>query len=135
MDKTRGRPRLGRCTACGISWEAGDFRKRNREGRSKGAMEAICKPCEAISKRAYKRRLRQEAFDALAGRAGAQCHWPGCDFSDVEGLDIDHVNGGGRAEKRRLGKEKLWRRVVSHPEDYQILCRGHNHVKYVRTGL
>jgi len=76
-----------------------------------------------IRNREQRRQLRQKAFDLL-GRLCIRCG-----FSDERALQVDHINGGGTEEARRLGPWKLAKRIIEHPEDYQILCANCNWIK------
>lgn len=74
------------------------------------------------TKRAYyaghKRGQRRKAFEALGGEClvcGAR-----------EGLSIDHVNGGGRRE-RREGKDVHVEVLAGRREDVRCLCIACNH--------
>lgn len=49
--------------------------------------------------------------------------------NDPRCLQIDHINGGGRKEKEKLGTNGMYKRVLSHPEDYQLLCSNCNWLK------
>ena len=52
-----------------------------------------------------------------------------CGFADRRALQIDHKKGNGNRERKRLGQLGIYRRVLRHPEDYQILCANHNRIK------
>jgi len=51
-----------------------------------------------------------------------------CGETDMRCLQVDHVNGGGNKERRNTGNNnsKLYRRMLEHPEDYQLLCANCN---------
>lgn len=55
-----------------------------------------------------------------------------CGYTDVRALQIDHVNGGGRAEVRNT-KFRSPQRYAAHialtPENYQVLCANCNWIK------
>ncbi|MDG7005258.1 MAG: hypothetical protein JRN73_09990 [Nitrososphaerota archaeon] len=54
-----------------------------------------------------------------------------CGFSDFRALQIDHVNGGGRSEARRLAGVAYYLHVLDHINDgtYQLLCANCNWIK------
>lgn len=53
-----------------------------------------------------------------------------CGFSDHRALQIDHKNGGGTAERKKLGQSGVYLRIVNgDTEGYQILCANCNWIK------
>ena len=52
-----------------------------------------------------------------------------CGFSDWRALQIDHINGGGRNEIKRLGYMKYYKKIKENPQEYQILCANCNWIK------
>lgn len=62
-----------------------------------------------------------------------------CGFSDMRGLCLDHINGGGnqeRKEKDRNSSLSLYRRLrrESYPSGYQTLCYNCNIIKAFTNG-
>ena len=51
-----------------------------------------------------------------------------CGFSDERALQIDHIAGNG-CKERALGSYRLYRRVLAHKKDYQLLCANCNWIK------
>jgi hypothetical protein len=58
-----------------------------------------------------------------------------CGIDDLEVLDIEDVNGFGRARKRLIGHswKYLFNDVKAHPEMYTIRCATCNWIKRVRS--
>ena len=82
-----------------------------------------------IHRARYRIKLRERVFDVL----GSFCVH--CGFTDVRALQIDHRYGGGNAERKRItGVEAFYRRVIKHPEQYQILCANCNWIKRYENG-
>lgn len=55
-----------------------------------------------------------------------------CGFSDLRALQIDHINGGGTSEIKRLGNGvKYYRHIMSNISNYQILCANCNQIKRI----
>ena len=57
-----------------------------------------------------------------------------CGFTDARSLQIDHVNGGGTSQLRKMGSYKFYRYILdSSPklirDNYQILCANCNMIK------
>lgn len=73
----------------------------------------------------WRRKQRAKVISALG-----QC-CVRCGFSDVRALQIDHVNGGGNAERYSLGSpNKLYRKILINGADgYQLLCANCNWIK------
>jgi hypothetical protein len=80
----------------------------------------------------YRKQYRFSIRDTLIQLLGGRCVACGSNKK----LEIDHINGGGRAERRlKFGNDihELYRYYVGHPEDamlkLQILCELHNKEK------
>lgn len=55
-----------------------------------------------------------------------------CGFSDVRALVLDHINGGGTEQRRKLkngGNVWFWLARHGFPSGYQILCANCNAIK------
>jgi len=79
----------------------------------------------AKGQRNYAHKLKQQILDLL-GRSCARCG-----FSDPRALQIDHIKGGGVAERKRLGTTSMYRKILTNttPGEYQILCANCNWIK------
>ena len=74
----------------------------------------------------YKRQyaeLRRQAFAAL----GDECRE--CENSDHRVLQIDHINGGGRAERMKTSSLPFFRKVIANTDGYQLLCANCHAIK------
>lgn len=74
--------------------------------------------------------LRARVFD-LVGRICARCG-----FSDERALQIDHLNGGGRAEIRSFTSAEAYYRAILDRAGagYQTLCANCDSIKRVENG-
>lgn len=57
-----------------------------------------------------------------------------CGFSDIDCLDIDHVENDGASDRkiRRLGPVKYrWLKKNNYPKGFQVLCRNCNWKKHL----
>ena len=74
-------------------------------------------------------RDRQSYMRAMAlERLGNQCKR--CGESNPVVLQIDHINGGGRNELKRIGTRGVYRKVINgETGGYQILCANCNVIK------
>jgi hypothetical protein len=77
-----------------------------------------CKLCNSARNKATYRQKRAELVALLGGRCSC------CDEGEIVFLQIDHVNGGGAAERKATNHSihALYRRVHSSPNDFQLLC-------------
>lgn len=124
---------MKRCPKCGLDLPATSF---YRHGRYLGN---YCKPCSLVVRRLWlakhpekasrykqseRERLRSKIFEVL----GAICK--ACGFADIRALQVDHIEGGGNEEKRKLGRANGYlRHILKNPQKYQILCANCNTIK------
>lgn len=81
-----------------------------------------------------RRDLREEVIEKLSGKCSSQtCRWLnedgtfGC--TDHRLLQVDHKNGGGTQERRKLSYDKMLKRILESPDEYQLLCACCNWLK------
>lgn len=78
--------------------------------------------------REYKKEWRVKRRLEVIEKLGGKCS--GCGFSDHRALQIDHVNGGGNKEYRKLGQVASWNKMLKDTEGlYQLLCANCNWIK------
>ena len=84
--------------------------RKNRRGRDPEVVRR--------EKREQQRQLRREVLDGYGGR----CECCGNDYPPH--LTIDHVGGGGTAERRAARGTSIYRRLrrEGFPEGYRVLC-------------
>lgn len=77
----------------------------------------------------YRREKRNQRRAQVIQKLGRVCCR--CGFSDARALQIDHVNGGGRKESKRLGNGmRLYEEVLNDTSNkYQLLCANCNWIK------
>ena len=75
-----------------------------------------------VAHRRYSRQLRERQKAQLREMYGASCVLCGADHPKV--LSLDHVNGGGGHERKRIGPNGVYRRAleVYRPDEYRTLC-------------
>lgn len=83
---------------------------------------------------AYHNRLnstksRDKRRIAFITEAGGKCVQ--CGFDDWRALQVDHVNGGGSAERKEMKSttKAFYAKVLANPDDYQLLCANCNVIK------
>jgi len=92
-------------------WSDPDFRERRR---------LIC----LKSTRKRTKALRSLIFE----KYGLKC--AECSYSDIRALQIDHINGGGNVEVRKLKRPLYYEKVLQDKKGlYQILCANCNWIK------
>lgn len=76
-------------------------------------------------------KLRVEVINKYGGRCGC------CGESDFRLLTLDHVNGGGRAERESIGTSGIYYKVrrLGYPPEYRILCRNCNCGIFANGGI
>jgi hypothetical protein len=79
-------------------------------------------------KRANARALMAKLREAAIIKLGGVCKI--CKFQDIRALQIDHVNGGGGNERKKLGPISMYKKVIKdNTEYYQLLCANCNWIK------
>lgn len=80
--------------------------------------------------RKYAFRLRSEVIEKYGGKC------VGCGFSDLRALQIDHVDGGGTQERKKMSNKMLLHKLKREPinKKYQILCANCNAIKRITNG-
>lgn len=81
----------------------------------------------------YKKKCVSELRKAVIQYLGGSCNR--CGFSDYRALQIDHVSGGGRKERREIGCYKIMKKILSgfHNNEYQLLCANCNAIKRIEN--
>lgn len=105
-----------RCNTCRQDRPPEDFYRCTRD-RIMGR-QWQCKECNSARNGASYRRIRDGLLSLLGGRCVC------CGETEPVFLQIDHVNGGGRAERKTHNNNirTFDRRVRSDPQDFQLLC-------------
>lgn len=94
--------------------------------------EYYLKNREAIRTRERENRLKKKiaCFEKYgAGTVACAC----CGEKEIKFLSIDHINGGGSAQKKKLGGggDKIYRWLIKNdfPAGFQVLCHNCNQAK------
>jgi hypothetical protein len=109
------------CRTCKEDKQDSEFNVRTKSG----FLQADCKACSGILIHSRYAAAKELVFLAL----GNQCCR--CGFKDKRALQIDHIHGGGMAERkvRNTGGIQYLRYAAQHPELFQILCANCNWIK------
>lgn len=112
----------GHCDFCGTkssqAW-TNDYGKKS------------CRKCHSLR---YTTQLKIDAFNHYAKNGKIVCNWKGCYISDIDMLNIDHINDKGAKHRKQLrgnrsGSGPIYRILKSEGyknKNYQILCWNHN---------
>lgn len=82
--------------------------------------------------REYHKKLRLAIISAYTNGT-MKCK---CGYTDIRALTIDHINGGGRQERKRIGSNSVFYNYLiknNFPEGYQILCANCNTIKRIEN--
>lgn len=101
------------------------YKKAANKAKRKYNASVKGRRCYALAARQQTLELRRKALELLGGRC-TQCPW-----TDPRALQIDHIDGGGHQERKKLGNRGILKNVLKHPENYQLLCANHNWIKKV----
>ena len=75
----------------------------------------------------YNHSLRQKVIDSLGGKCKR------CGFKDIRALQVDHINGGGYQELKKLSAKYRYKLVLetikTNKNKYQLLCANCNWIK------
>ena len=109
-----------------------DYYQKNKE-RLRTASRNWCRNhpdkmrAKYVKVKAIKRdqKIRIGVINFLGGKCAT------CGFLDWRGLQIDHINAGGRKERKklRLNTIQYYQYVMKNPKGYQILCANCNQIK------
>lgn len=96
----------------------------NNHSRGKDGKQSWCIVCMNEANRARYREVRDMALQKL-GNVCVNCGW-----SDPRALQIDHIDGGGKIERKTMNNVSLHKKIASGDTDgYQLLCANCNWIK------
>lgn len=112
-------------SSCPICLEVGKVRTREYIRRNLDKVKLA-------KKRAYKL-LREQAILAYGGYECA-C----CGETEKVFLGLDHINGGGRAQRKEVGacsNMYAWLKKHNYPDGFRILCHNCNLGRHINGGV
>lgn len=113
-------------------WQKDNKERRNKQQRDRCAA-GLSRNAEY--NRRSRERLKREAINAMGGCC------PCCSESEIEFLTVDHIHGGGRAERRggvAAGGGGMWRllRNLGYPVSvYRLMCWNCNWSAHLGDGI
>jgi len=91
--------------------------------------------CDICNLDEWRRRVRTK-YDVIR-KYGGKCSCPGCEETNFMFLSLDHIHGGGTAERKttRILGGRLYKYLKNRPVDpkYQVLCFNCNFGKGNRS--
>jgi len=130
-ERGKGTGRLyAQCAKCrGVCWRASYVRNKSRWLKTKAAKSKASWRSDLEGSRARRRRYHESLAKAAVVYLGSKC---GCGEDDPSVLHIDHIFGGGEAERREgvLGRS-LYRAILRGERDgeLQLLCANCHRIK------
>lgn len=82
-----------------------------------------------LRRRVYEKEQGVKLKKSVLALFGNKCKK--CGFGDWRALQIDHINGGGRKDRKKDGYNSriFYKRVLKNPEGFQLLCANCNWIK------
>ncbi len=106
-----------------------------RTAKAKGG-HILCAKCHE-AKRQYHAQKRKELKKLAIEHYGGRCSC--CSENNTQFLTIDHINGGGNAHRRKIGKASVvlhrWLVENNYPRGFQILCFNCNIGRSFNKGI
>jgi len=109
----------------GCEQEKSDEKFYREKGKPSG-YSSRCRDCTVRYNKQRRTALRMEALSAYGGK----CVNCGEDFPEI--LVIDHINGGGTRERKKIGGGPnffFFLKQKQYPSGYQVLCYNCNALK------
>ena len=113
------------------------WREENREHYNRIHREWAAKNPDKVKATRIRRRAKSRLYQRNKIRKqrlkiieylGAKCKW--CGFTDWRALQVDHVNGRGTKENKKIGNYKVLGQVMTDTSGkYQLLCANCNWIK------
>ena len=101
--------------------------------------QILCSNCNHIKSHSLPNSLKESTLYIRSLKLRVLSHYSDgslkcaqCGFLDSRGLCIDHINGGGKKQRKELGYRArgsnfyIWLRKNKYPEGYQVLCMNCN---------
>lgn len=134
--KTKRRTKCKECSrAYGRSYKKKDPERWKSYERDRRKKQVAADPVgfRAAHAEYMRNRMRQKRQKVIAHLGGRCCR---CGFDDWRALQVDHINGGGVAERKLArSSDALWRLVLADKNGkYQLLCANCNWIKRYENG-
>lgn len=111
---------MKRCSKCDTDKPEIEFHLHSKD---RLVRRSWCISCSVNSLREYRHTYKNAAVALLGNKCAL------CGETEREFLSIDHLDGGGVAERRRIGTNKIYKLIADGLVDltgYRVLCRNCN---------
>ena len=113
----------GLCVQCGAT--------KTKNGWYNTVKGRICRTCSSHNR---TKKIKDETFRKYSTHK-IECVI--CGFDDIDGLVLDHIEGKGNIDRKKLGHEGGWGfykklKQLEYPPGYQVLCSSHNLIKQIK---
>ena len=139
INSTNRGKQIGRhCKKCYATymreWRDNHKQQVNRMGRERWHKKRAVDPQWINSERERQVKRLRDNKKRVIEHYGGKC--VECGISELKFLTLDHVNGGGREDRKKNGNHqrlyaKLIREQFKTDVEYQILCWNHNCAKHI----
>lgn len=123
-DRTAANKRMyARRKAAGLCIKCGQ-----RPATKKTVLCDSCRAYHLAGRRKFYQKLKEAAFQAYGGY---KCACPGCDVTEPQFLQIDHLLDDGAIHREVIGRGGLyaWLKKHNYPPGFQVLCANCNFAK------
>ena len=113
----------GLCVQCGAT--------KTKNSWCNSLKGRICRKCAGYNR---TKKIKIETFTIYSPHK-IECAV--CGFDDIDGLVLDHIEGKGNIDRKKLGSEGGWTfyrklKRLGYPPGFQVLCGSHNLKKQIR---
>ena len=117
-----------RCQGCGHTWRRGEDKAWvDCPACGKGTLAKVLTSEAKEAAKVSRKETRLKALQ-IVGRGCVACEWCGCDALEL--LDINHINGDGKEDRKRYSSsDRFTRAIVSgerSSDDLNLLCKWCN---------
>ena len=110
-----------------LGWQKDNYEKlrdRKIENAKRWSKNNKMKRKEIVNKSHNKLRL-----DVLSHYGGNPPECACCGERMIQFLALDHINGGGNEQRKKVGNVYQWVKANAFPVGYQVLCHNCNQAK------
>lgn len=119
---------MKRCISCKRRKATTEFSTKTKQAGGKQYLASECRKCASIRATIFGAKRTHELRTAIFDLFGKRCNR--CGITDIRTLQIDHINGGGKRERKTHSSViRYYKYILEHPNGYQILCANCNWIK------
>jgi hypothetical protein len=127
--------KIRHCPKCDLDMDISNFtHSKGRHNR----ISSYCKKCALTATKLWcknnrpkisesRKKTNKKNKNRVYTKLGGVCS--SCGFSDMRALQIDHINGGGKKDRKKYRTSDLYAKILRDSTGYQILCANCNWIK------